>query len=69
VSRIYKLPISSQAIKVQFWDQADVSNMFPKTVLQQAHGVVLTIDLQNRISFDTIKEWNDKITASFKPNT
>ena len=43
--------------------------MFPKTVFGQAHGVVLIIDLANRASFDMIREWNNKISTEFRPNT
>jgi septin family protein len=48
VTRQYKLPISSQPIKAIFWDQANDSNMFPRSVAQSAHGVIMVVDVTNR---------------------
>jgi len=67
VSRNYKLPFSANSIKAQFWDQADNTNMFPKSVQSQAQGVILVVDVSNRESFDRVAEWNKRITCDFKP--
>jgi GTPase SAR1 family protein len=70
VSRQYKLPFApNQTIKVQFWDQAASSNLFPKIVLQQTKGVVLVVDVNDKASFDKIAEWSKRIEQEFPPNT
>lgn len=68
VSRYYKLPISNNPIKAQFWDQANDSNMFPKSITQAALGIVLVVDVTNRDSFAKVAEWNKRIQTDFKPN-
>lgn len=69
VSTKYSLP-SNEEIPVKIWDTAGQERF--KTITysfyKQAHGVIVTFDVTNEMSFNNVKTWLDSIYQHADPN-